>query len=111
MTMRTNIKLTISAMLLGIAVLIAGSASAQNPGVRVRICPTCADYGKSYVTPGYQSPPLQRLQRKLPSAEFGSVGGIRGAVVSPRGRPFETDPDPNIRFEMNRDDFDRRHGV
>jgi hypothetical protein len=111
MTMQRKIKLTMSAMLFGIAVVVSGSASAQNPGVRVPICPTCADYGNSYVTPGYRSPALQRLQRKLLSAEFGSVGGIRGTVVSPRGRPFETDPDPNIRFEMNRDDFDRRHGV
>jgi hypothetical protein len=76
----------------------------------VFICPTCATSGNSYVPSGYQSPALQRLQRKLPSDAFGAVGPVRGTVVSPRGRPFETDPDPNIRFEMNRDDFDRRHG-
>jgi hypothetical protein len=110
MTMRTMIKLNVPAMLLGVAVFVSGSASAQNPGVRAPICPTWVDYGKSYV-PGYRSPAPQHLQRKLPSAEFGSVGGIRGAVISPRGRLFETDPDPNVRFEMNRDDFDRRHGV
>jgi hypothetical protein len=121
MTMQTKIKLTMSAMLFGVGVVVSGSASAQNPGVRVPICPTCGDYGNSYVTPGYsgsspvtpghRSPAPQHLQRKLPSSAFGSVGGIRGAVISSPSRPFETDPDPNIRFEMNRDDFDRRHGV
>jgi hypothetical protein len=108
--MRTKIKLTVAAMLLGIAV-VSGSASAQNQGGRVPICPTCADYGNNYGASRYRSQAPQHLQRKLPLDGFGSVGEIRGAVVSPRGRPFETDPDPNIRFEMNRDDFDRRHGV
>jgi hypothetical protein len=131
MTMQTKINLAMSAMVFGVGVVILGSAFAQNPGVRVPICPTCGDYGNAYVSPGYygnsyvtpgysgnshvtpghRSPAPQHLQKKLPSAAFGSVGGIRGAVISPPGRPFETDPDPNIRFEMNRDDFDRRHGV
>jgi hypothetical protein len=110
MTMRTKIKFTVSAVLLGV-VVVSGSASAQNPGARVPICPTCADYGDSYATWGYRSQALQHLQRKRSLAGFGSVGGIRGALGSPPGRPFETDPDPNIRFEMNRDDFDHRHGV
>ncbi len=109
--MRTKIKLTVSAMLFGVAVVVSESAFAQNPGARVPICPTCVDYGNRYASSGYRSQALQHLQRKLPLDGFGSVRGIRGAVVSPRGRPFETDPDPNIRFEMNRDDFDRRHGV
>jgi hypothetical protein len=108
--MWTRMKLTVSAMLLGVAV-VSGSASAQNSGARMPICPTCADYGDSYAASGCGLHALQHSQRKLPSAGFGSVGGIRGAVVPPRGRPFETDPDPNVRFELNRDDFDRRHGV
>jgi hypothetical protein len=110
MTMRTRIKLTVPVMLFGIAV-VSGSASAQNPGARVPICPTRAAYGNSYATSGYGLRARQHSQRKLLLDGFGSAGGIRGAVVSPRGRPFETDPDPNVRFEMNRDDFDRRHGV
>jgi hypothetical protein len=109
--MWTKIKFTLPAMLLGVAVVVSGSASAQNAGARVPICPTCVDYGNSYATWGHRTQALQSLQRKLPFDGFGSVGRNRGAVVSPRGRPFETDPDPNIRFEMNRDDFDRRHGV
>ena len=108
--MRTMSEVTVVAMLLGVGVVVSGSASAQNPGERVFICPTCSDYGNSNAAPGYRSPALRRLLRKLPSDAFGSVGGTPGGVISPRGRPFETDPDPNIRFEMNRDDFDRRHG-
>jgi hypothetical protein len=108
--MRTMIKLTVSAMLLGVAVF-SGSASAQNPRTGVPFCPTCANCGNSYATSGCWSRALRHSQRKLPLDGFGSVGGIRGDVASPRGRPFETDPDPNIRFEMNRDDFDGRHGV
>jgi len=50
------------------------------------------------------------LKRKLPSDAYGSSGGVSAIVTPQRGRPFETDPDPNIRFEMNRDDFDRRRG-
>ena len=109
--MWTKSKFTLPAMLLGVAVVVSASASAQNAGVRVPICPTCVDYANSYATSGHRSQALQYLQRKLPLDGFGSVGRMRGAVASPPGRPFETDPDPNIRFEMNRDDFDRRHGV
>jgi hypothetical protein len=108
--MRTKIILTVSATLLGVAVVL-GSACAQNPGAGVHVCPTCANCGNSYATSGCWSRALQHSQRKLPLDGFGYVGGIRGDAASPRGRPFETDPGPNIRFEMNRDDFDRRHGV
>jgi hypothetical protein len=107
--MWTKVKSTVPAMLFAVVVVASGSASAQNPGERVFICPTCAGTGYTYVPSGFRSPALQRLQKKLPADAFGSVGGARGAAVSTRGRPFETDPDPNIRFEMNRDDFDRRH--
>ena len=110
MTMSTKINVPALAALFVVAVAIPGSASAQNPGSRVSICPTCADYGNDYAASGYQSPQLQRLKRKLPSNAYGSVGGVPAAAAAPRGRRFETDPDPNVRFEMNRDDFDRRHG-
>jgi hypothetical protein len=55
---------------------------------------------------------LQRFKRQVPSNAFGSVAGpAPHTVVSPRERRFETDPDPNVRFEMNRDDRDRRAGA
>ena len=108
--MSTKINVPALVALFFVAAAVPGSASAQDLGSRVFICPTCADYGSEYRASGYQSPQLQRLQRKLPSDAYGSVGGARATVVAPRGRPFETDPDPNVRFEMNRDDFDRRHG-
>jgi hypothetical protein len=109
--MRTKDKSIVPAMLLGVAVVVSGSASAENLGVRLPICPTCVGYSNRYATSGHRSQALRYLQRKLPLNGFGSVGGTRGAVLSAPGRPFETDPDPKIRFEMNRDDFDRRHGV
>jgi hypothetical protein len=109
--MSTKINVPALAALLVVAVAVPGSATAQNSGSRVFICPTCADYSNDYAASGYQSQPqLLRLKRRLPSNAFGSVGGIPATVVSPRGRPFETDPDANVRFEMNRDDFDRRRG-
>ena len=108
--MLTKVHAPVLGALCFVAVAIPGSASAQNPGSRVPICPTCASYGTDYQASGYQSPQLQRLKRKLPSDAYGSGGGVPTNVAPTRGRPFETDPDPNIRFEMNRDDFDRRRG-
>jgi hypothetical protein len=110
--MSTKINVPALAALFVVAVAVPGSAIAQNSGSRVFICPTCADYSSDYGASGYQSQPqLQRLKRRLPSNAYGSVGVAPTTVVAPRGgRPFETDPDANIRFEMNRDDFDRRHG-
>lgn len=35
---------------------------------------------------------------------------LLGATLRSGGRWFETDPDPHVRFEMNRDDRDRRSG-
>jgi len=37
-------------------------------------------------------------------------GGLPTPAVNSGGRWFETDSDPRIRFEMNRDDRDRRSG-
>jgi hypothetical protein len=83
MTMQTKIKPVMSAMVFGV-VVISGSASAQNPGVRAPICPTCGDYGNSYVTPGYygnshvtpghRSPAPQHLEKKLPSSRVWFCG-------------------------------------
>jgi hypothetical protein len=108
--MLTKVHALVLAALCFLAVAVPGSASAQSSASRVPICPTCANYGTDYRASGYQSPQLQRLKRKLPSDAYGSSGGVPAMMTPPRGRPFETDPDPNIRFEMNRDDFDRRRG-
>ena len=37
-------------------------------------------------------------------------GGFPTPAVNSGGRWFETDPDPRIQFEMNRDDRDRHSG-
>ena len=113
--MLTKVHAPVLAALCFVAVAVPGSASARSPGSRVPICPTCANYGTYYRASGYanygiyyrasgyHSPRLRRLTRKLPFDAYGFSGG----VAPPRGRPF-VDPDPSIRFEMNRDDFDRR---
>jgi len=53
----------------------------------------------------------RHLKAGVPANAHGSVAAPdafpRPAVRS-GGRWFETDPDPRIRFEMNRDDRDRR---
>ncbi len=50
---------------------------------------------------------------RVPANARGSAtesGGFPTPAVNSGGRRFETDPDPRIRFEMNRDDRDRRAG-
>lgn len=55
-------------------------------------------------------------QRQIDDARNGVPRGARASSTAPShyappaGRPFETDPDPHVRFEMNRDDRDRRLG-
>jgi hypothetical protein len=51
----------------------------------------------------------RHLKARVPANAHGSVEapGAFSAVRS-GGRWLETDPDPRIRFEMNRDDRDRR---
>jgi hypothetical protein len=62
--------------------------------------------------PAYRSQPqTNRFAAKVPLDAYGSVTGptaIPGTMISPRGGAFETDPDANVRFEMNRNDRDRR---
>jgi hypothetical protein len=36
------------------------------------------------------------------------LSAVPSVQALPGGRWFETDPDPHVRFEMNRDDHDRR---
>ena len=67
-----------------------------------------------YLVPERQ-PPMQskHLKARVPSNARASAtesAGFPTPAVNSGGRWFETDPDPHIRFEMNRDDRDRRSG-
>jgi hypothetical protein len=53
----------------------------------------------------------RHLKANLPANAHGSVvapDALPGPAARSSGRWFETDPDPRIQFEMNRDDRDRR---
>ena len=53
----------------------------------------------------------RHLKARVPANAHGSIATgdvFPGPAVRSGGRWFETDPDPRIRFEMNRDDRDRR---
>jgi hypothetical protein len=67
-----------------------------------------------YLVPDRQLPTQPKHPKaRVPVNARGSAtepGGIPTPAVHPGGRWFETDPDPRIRFEMNRDDRDRRVG-
>jgi hypothetical protein len=71
-------------------------------------------YGGAYSMPEHQSrTQLKHLKATVPANARGSAtesGGFPTPAVNSGGRRFETDPDPRIRFEMNRDDRDRRAG-
>jgi hypothetical protein len=71
-------------------------------------------YGGAYSTPEHQSRAQSKhLKARVPANARGSAtesGGFPTPAVNSGGRRFETDPDPRIRFEMNRDDRDRRAG-
>ena len=53
----------------------------------------------------------RHLKARAPAYAHGSIAApdaFATPAVRSGGRWFETDPDPRIRFEMNRDDRDRR---
>ena len=95
LTMSAKMKLATLAALLS-ALSAHGPASAQN---YFTTFPSASEYQSNQA--------VKRLKAKIPTNAHGSV---TGTTMSPRARPFETDPDPNVRFEMNRDDRDRRAG-
>jgi hypothetical protein len=69
-------------------------------------------HGGAYSMPEHQSR-TQSKHLRVPANARGSAtesGGFPTPAVNSGGRRFETDPDPRIRFEMNRDDRDRRAG-
>ena len=95
------------------AALVIGSiapigAHAQNYGAFAQA------YGGSYSMPEHQSRAQSKhLKARVPSNARASAtesAGFPTPAVNSGGRWFETDPDPHIRFEMNRDDRDRRSG-
>ena len=67
-----------------------------------------------YLVPERQLPTQSKhLKARVPSNARASAtesGGFATPAVNSGGRWLETDPDPRIRFEMNRDDRDRRNG-
>jgi hypothetical protein len=67
-----------------------------------------------YLVPERQLPTQSKhLKARVPANARGSAmesGGFATPAVNSGGRWLETDPDPRIRFEMNRDDRDRRSG-
>jgi len=64
--------------------------------------------GGPSLIPGHQlHTQSKHLKARVPSDAFGAVAD---PAARPGGRSFETDPDTHIRFEMNRDDRDRRAG-
>jgi hypothetical protein len=87
--MSTRLQAPALAVLLVLAAIAPGPALAQ--------CRTTSHHAYGYA---YQSYP--------PGAHASAPAPWISAP--PAGRPFQTDPDPHIRFEMNRDDHDRRLG-
>jgi hypothetical protein len=67
-----------------------------------------------FLMPDRQVPTQSKhLKARVPANARGSAtesGGFTTPAGNSGGRWFETDPDPRIRFEMNRDDRDRRAG-
>jgi hypothetical protein len=78
-----------------LAVLLALAAIA--PGPALAQCRTASHHACGYANQSYS-----------PGARASAPAPWISAPLA--GRPFQTDPDPRIRFEMNRDDRDRRLG-
>ncbi len=93
------------AALLMFAAIAPESAFAQRPAAT----PHTDAHGHRHGAYGYlRQPQNDDFNRGLPSGAEASSSYPRPALRP--ARPFETDPDPRIRFEMRRDDFDRRLG-
>lgn len=69
-------------------------------------------FGQNFVAPQHHSQ-SKHLKVRVPfdaKASAADSNVLSEPAVRSGGRWFETDPDPRIRFEMNRDDRDRRSG-
>jgi hypothetical protein len=85
-----------------LAALLMLAAITPEPALAKRHATSHRAYPHGYA---YQ-PQADDLNRGIPPG-----GSSPLSRLAPRpGRPFETDPDLRIRFEMNRDDRDRRLG-
>ena len=97
-----------AAVALVVASVAPGGAYAQSYGAFAQ------GYGGAYSIlehQGYtQSKHLKMRGPANARASATEFGGFATPAVNSGGRWFETDPDPRIRFEMNRDDRDRRSG-
>lgn len=95
--MSSKLHVTALAALLGLAAIAPAVVHAQS------ITPSRHAYRHQY-------------QQRIHDFRSGLPRGARASSAVPRisapqaMRPFETDPDARIRFEMNRDDRDRRLG-
>jgi hypothetical protein len=72
---------------------------------------SAAPVGAHAQSHNYMPGQSRHLKSRVPANALGSIAArdvFPGPAVRSRGRWFETDPDPRIRFEMNRDDRDRR---
>ena len=71
-------------------------------------------HGSTNSMPGHQFHAQSKHPKtRVPFDARGSAADsdvFAGPAVRSGGRWLETDPDPRIRFEMNRDDRDRRSG-
>jgi hypothetical protein len=68
-------------------------------------------YAQSHDSATLMPGQLRHLKARVPANARGSVAtpdAFAGPAVRSGGRWVETDPDPRIQFEMNRDDRDRR---
>ena len=68
-------------------------------------------YAQSHSDASLMPSHARHLKATVPANARGSVAAsdtFSGPAVRSGGRWLETDPDPRIRFEMNRDDHDRR---
>ena len=97
-----------AAVALVTASVASGGAYAQSYGA------VAQGYGGAYPMPEHQRyTQSKHLKMRVPANARASAtesGGFSTPAANSGGRWFETDPDPGIRFEMNRDDRDRRSG-
>jgi hypothetical protein len=90
-------KINIAALATLLAVLAAPGVVSAQEGFGNYL--SARGFRDASAVPGSRSQPqINRFVTKVPSDAYGSVGGAHSKPIS----------DANIRFEMNRDDFDRR---